>query len=101
MPTFSDLRIKILRRTRSFFLARRVKFLITLMKLDSASRVQSILDLGGGGGELPLCLKRNGINASFTVADIYTALPLGQPGICFVRLQEDKPLPFAVLNSIW
>ena len=87
-------RIEILRRTHSFFLARRVKLLIKLMKLDQASRVQSILDLGGGDGELALRLKRKDIDASLTVADIYTALPPAQSGIRFVRLQEDKLLPF-------
>ena len=42
-----------------------------------------------------LFLQRKGIGANFTVADIYAALPPVQPGICFVRLQEDKSLPFS------
>ena len=95
MPTFPHLRAMVLRRTHSFFLARRVRLLINLIKLDQISRVQSILDLGGGGGELVLFLQRKGIGANFTVADIYAALPPVQPGICFVRLQEDKSLPFS------
>ena len=95
MPMFSHLRIEVLRQTHSFFLARRVRLLISLMKLDQTSRSQFILDLGGGGGELALLLKLGGISASFTVADIYSTLPAQQPDIHFVRLQEGKPLPFS------
>lgn len=65
------------------------------MKLDQFNRAQSILDLGGGSGELALLLKRKGIGVNFTVADIYTDLPPAQPNIRFVRLHEDKALPFA------